>query len=105
MLTWIDLVFNKQMVDSKEEVSEKISYTEETHEKRDFAIEEQAIDHKLVVGKVNIHSGDKLTTEVHDAQLSKGVAKVEVMYFSAFFSWRTSFFLYFDFIIYMNKQI
>ncbi|KAG2225300.1 hypothetical protein INT45_005544 [Circinella minor] len=65
------------MVDSKEEVSEKISYTEETHEKRDFAIEEQAIDHKLVVGKVDIHSGDKLTTEVHDAQLSKGVAKVE----------------------------
>ena len=89
------------MVDSKEEVSEKISYTEETHEKRDFAIEEQAIDHKLVVGKVDIRARDKLTTEVRDTQLSKGVAKVEVMHFSVFLSS----FLYFDFIVYTNKQI
>ncbi|KAI9271902.1 major facilitator superfamily domain-containing protein, partial [Phascolomyces articulosus] len=62
---------------SKEEVSEKVSYSE-THEiKHDIAIEEKVIDHKLVVGKVDAHTGDVLTTEVHDAQLSKGVAKVE----------------------------
>ncbi|KAI9489570.1 major facilitator superfamily domain-containing protein [Zychaea mexicana] len=60
----------------KEEVSEKVSYTDEKTT-GDISKEEQGIGHKLVVGQVDPHTADKLTTEVHDAQLSAGVAKVE----------------------------